>query len=46
MEEFVVDTGAKYTCCSYKVIDGHLTENALGNCEQKYIGGQSAGLFL
>lgn len=46
MEKFVVDTGTKFTCCSYKVIDGQLKEKELCDCEERYIGGLVEGHFL
>lgn len=46
MDKFVVDTGAKFTCCNYRVIDGQLKEEGLLNCEERYIGGLVKGQFL
>ncbi|MDE5700289.1 MAG: retropepsin-like domain-containing protein [Lachnospiraceae bacterium] len=46
LEKFVVDTGAKFTCCGYKAIDGRLEEKALSNCEIKSIGGFVKGEYL
>lgn len=46
LEKFVIDTGAKYTCCSYKVIDGKLTEAELSDCEGRFISGFVKGEFL
>ena len=37
--KFVVDTGAKYTCCNYCVIDSTLEETQFSDTEIKYIGG-------
>lgn len=37
--KFVVDTGAKYTCCNYCVIDSALKEDQFSGNEVKYIGG-------
>lgn len=39
IEKFVVDTGAKFTCCNYCVIDGTLEESQFSGSEVKYIGG-------
>lgn len=46
LEKFVIDTGAKFTCCSYKVIDGHLQEKGFHDCEEKSIGGFVKGEYL
>lgn len=46
MEKFVVDTGAKFTCCSYKAINGRLKEGEFNGCEQKLIGGFVEGEYL
>ena len=37
--KFVVDTGAKYTCCNYCVIDSTLEEAQFSDSDIKYIGG-------
>jgi len=46
MDQFVVDTGAKFTCCNYKVIDGQMKEKELLDCEERIIGGLVKGQFL
>lgn len=46
IDRFVVDTGAKFTCCNYKVIDGRLKEKDFFHCEEKLIGGLVKGQFL
>lgn len=46
LEKFVVDTGAKFTCCSYKTIDGQLEEKTFSNCEARSIGGFVKGEYL
>ena len=40
---FVFDTGAKYTCCSYKNIDRNLNEKDFENIEAKILGGIVSG---
>lgn len=45
-ENFIVDTGAKYTCCSYAVIDDALTEDKLTDCKTKLIGGLVRGSMV
>lgn len=35
--KFVVDTGAKYTCCNYCVIDSILMEDQFSKSETKLI---------
>ncbi len=37
--KFIVDTGAKFTCCHYEMINIALTEHQMSGCEEKYIGG-------
>lgn len=39
IDKFVVDTGAKYTCCSYRIIDSALREEKVADWEVKYVGG-------
>ena len=39
IEKFVVDTGAKFTCCNYCVIDSMLEESQFSGNEIKYIRG-------
>ena len=39
IEKFVVDTGAKFTCCNYCVIDSTLEESKLFGNEIRYISG-------
>lgn len=46
LEKFVVDTGAKFTCCSYKTIDCQLEEKMLSDCEVRSIGGFVRGEYL
>ena len=46
MEKFVVDTGAKFTCCNYRVIDGRLKEREFLNHEERHLGGLVKGQFL
>lgn len=41
--DFIVDTGARYSCCNYKQIDSSVQENELANCETKHIGGLIQG---
>lgn len=43
IEKFIVDTGAKYTCCNYCTIDGALREDQIFDGEIKYIGGLVKG---
>lgn len=46
LEKFVVDTGAKFTCCSYKVIDSRLEEEQIKDSEIKLMGGIVKGEYL
>ncbi|MCM1182645.1 MAG: retroviral-like aspartic protease family protein [Roseburia sp.] len=46
LEKFVVDTGAKFTCCSYKVIDSRLREEQIRNPEIRLVGGIVSGEYL
>lgn len=41
--KFIVDTGAKYTCCNYCAIDSTLEESQFFDYEIKYIGGLVKG---
>ena len=43
IEKFVVDTGAKYTCCNYWFIDENLREDSFKNKEMRKIGGMIEG---
>lgn len=38
-ERFIVDTGAAYTCCYYKVVNKKLKENMFRGCEFEKLGG-------
>ena len=44
--DFVVDTGAKYTCCNYLSIDPKLEETDLSDREYKLLGGIIEGEVL
>ena len=44
--DFVVDTGAKYTCCSALSIDSRIEESGIGDAETKILGGIIAGSVL
>lgn len=37
--KFIVDTGAKFTCCTYKSIDFNMQEEDFASKEIKYLGG-------
>ena len=37
--KFIVDTGAKCTCCTYKTLNKKMQEHELRGCEIKRIGG-------
>lgn len=37
VSRYIADTGAKYTCCSYAVIDDALTQDKLADCKIKSI---------
>lgn len=39
MAKFIVDTGAMFTCCNYKIFDIHLEESELADNEIKALGG-------
>ena len=36
---FIVDTGAKFSCCNYELINGNLEEKELSGNKIKWIGG-------
>ena len=46
VNEFIVDTGAKYTCCNYGFVDRNMQEKQLANCDVKLIGGLVKGEFV
>ena len=46
VHSFIVDTGAKYTCCSFKNIDPTLKEDSFSGAEIKTLGGMVAGTDL
>lgn len=46
MLELCIDTGAKYTCCSYNDINNDLQEQDFENCDFKYFGGFVEGVFM
>ena len=37
--QFVVDTGAKFTCCNYKELNKSLQEEEFSECDVKALGG-------
>ena len=39
LEKFIVDTGARFSCCNHRIVGGKLREEQLAGCETKYIGG-------
>lgn len=43
IDKFVVDTGARYTCCSYWLIDDALEESQFSRKDAKEIGGLVKG---
>ena len=43
VENFVVDTGAMYTCCNYLLVNDKLDETSLKDCETNCIGGLIEG---
>ena len=43
IHSFIVDTGAKYTCCSYKNINRDLREEDFKDCEYRLLGGLVTG---
>ena len=42
--KFIVDTGAIFTCCTYKAFDKHIQESDMYHCEMKFLGGFVKGL--
>jgi len=46
LEKFVVDTGAKFTCCSYNAINRQLNEKMVSGFEIKLMGGLVEGEYL
>lgn len=38
-EDFIVDTGARFSCCNYRIVNGKMREDQLNDCETRYIGG-------
>lgn len=45
-ERFIVDTGAKYTCCHYRAINRRLREEHLCDCAFKNLGGIINGVAV
>ncbi len=43
VNRFIVDTGAKFTCCNHSFIDKDMREEGMVNCEVKFIGGLVKG---
>ena len=43
VHSFIVDTGAKHTCCSYKTIDFTLNEDSFADADVKILGGIVSG---
>lgn len=43
---FIIDTGAMFSCCNYRLIDSSLQENVLLNNEIKLIGGFIKGEYV
>ncbi|MBR0092392.1 MAG: hypothetical protein IJP92_11900 [Lachnospiraceae bacterium] len=43
MLHFLIDTGAKYTCCYHRHIDRNLREEAFHHAERKRLGGFVSG---
>ena len=43
---FIVDTGAMFTCCNFGFLDENMQENEIANCESKVIGGLIKGEFV
>lgn len=41
--DFIIDTGAKFTCCNYKALDKRIRECELADCVIKHIGGLIQG---
>lgn len=46
VNKFVVDTGAKFTCCNCRFIDKTIQEEEFTNCDIKFIGGFVKGEFV
>ena len=46
VRRFVVDTGAKYTCCSYDYINPSLKEGDFQECRTKMLGGFVANVGM
>ena len=42
--KFIVDTGAVFTCCTYKALGKELKERQLFDCETKLLGGFIKGV--
>ena len=40
---FIVDTGAKITCCNSEFLDENIVENDVAECEVKILGGLVKG---
>lgn len=43
---FVVDTGAKFTCCNCRFIDQTIQENEFSGCDARFISGFVKGEFV
>lgn len=46
MVNFIIDTGARFTCCNYKLVDESMREERLADCEMKLIGGFIKGEYV
>ena len=46
VRRFVVDTGARYTCCIYDYINPALKEDDFSNCRTKLLGGFVANVGM
>lgn len=46
MVQFIVDTGAMFTCCNYKFFDVHIKEETLKRNETRFLGGFVKGLSV
>ena len=46
IRDFVVDTGAKYTCCSYDYVDSSLKEEDFKESRTKILGGFVANIGM
>lgn len=42
--KFIVDTGARFTCCTYKALDKYIQESGMYDCERKLLGGFVKGM--